>query len=133
MLLRAIAGSACVLLLSALVATTVPAHAPAGDDDLRHVVHLRRQSQSGVVLGDAAVHGTKRVLRHVVSQYGPPFSAVPFLPAQVHGVPVGTAAVSFTDGNTGAFAYVVHDGINVATQTKPITRQVFRAPGTVCQ
>jgi hypothetical protein len=63
----------------------------------------------------------------------PPFSAVSFLPAQVHGVPVGTVAVSFTYGNTGAFAYVVHDGINAATQTKPITREVFRAPGTVCQ
>jgi serine protease len=64
---------------------------------------------------------------------GPPFNAVPFSPAQVHGTPVGTATVSFSDGNDGAFSYQVNDGMNVATQTKAITRQVFRSPGTVCQ
>ncbi len=64
---------------------------------------------------------------------GPPFNAVPFSPAQVHGTPVGTATVSFSDGNNGAFSYQVNDGMNAATQTKAITRQVFRSPGTVCQ
>jgi hypothetical protein len=64
---------------------------------------------------------------------GPAFNAVPFSPALVHGTPVGTATVSFTDGNAGTFSYQVNDGANVALQSKPITRQVFRSPGTVCQ
>ncbi len=64
---------------------------------------------------------------------GPAFSAVPFSPAAVHGTPVGTATVSFNDGNAGTFSYQVNDGANVASQSKPITRQVFRPPGTVCQ
>ena len=33
------------------------------------------------------------------------------------------------NGNAGQFAYTV----NGASQTKAITRQVFRTPGTVCQ
>jgi serine protease len=64
---------------------------------------------------------------------GPPFSTVSFSPTQVQGTPVGTAAVSFSNGNSGAFSYDVKDGLNVAKQSKAITRQVFRAPGTVCQ
>ncbi len=39
------------------------------------------------------------------------------------------ATFTFTDGNTGTFAYTV-DG---TTQSKPITRQVFRTPGTACR
>jgi hypothetical protein len=33
------------------------------------------------------------------------------------------------------FTYIVDfiDGVNKATQSKAISRQVFRAPGTVCQ
>jgi len=64
---------------------------------------------------------------------GPPFNAVPFDPNLVTRTTVGTATFTFTDGNTGSFAYSVNDGANVATQTKSITRQVFRLPGTVCQ
>jgi hypothetical protein len=66
---------------------------------------------------------------------GPAFSAVPFDPSQVTRTPVGSANFRFTNGNAGVFTYVVDfdDGINKATQSKPITRQVFRAPGTVCQ
>jgi len=60
---------------------------------------------------------------------GPPFNAVPFDPAKVSGTVVGTATFTFTDGNTGTFAYTV----NAVTQTKAITRDVFVAPGTVCQ
>jgi hypothetical protein len=37
--------------------------------------------------------------------------------------------LTFSDGNTGTFAYTV----NGIARTKPITRQVFRAPGTVCR
>jgi len=60
---------------------------------------------------------------------GPPFNAVPFLPANVTATAVGTATFTFTDGNTGTFDYTV----NGVTQTKSITREVFVSPGTVCQ
>jgi len=60
---------------------------------------------------------------------GPAFDAVPFLPGSVGLSPVGTMMLTFADGNTAAFAYAV-DGI---AQSKTITRQVFRVPGTVCQ
>jgi len=65
---------------------------------------------------------------------GPAFNAVPFDPTRVTRTPVGTATFTFTDGNTGTFTYNVDlgDGVNKATQSKAITRQVFRAPGTVC-
>lgn len=59
----------------------------------------------------------------------PAFSAVPFLPANVGLTLVGTLTLSFTNGNNATFAYTV----NGVTQTKQITRQVFRTPGTVCQ
>ena len=60
---------------------------------------------------------------------GPAFDAQPFDPDRVVQIPVGTATLSFADGNAGTFAYNV-DGV---PQSKPITRQVFRAPGTTCQ
>jgi hypothetical protein len=64
---------------------------------------------------------------------GSAFGAVPFGPVQ-HS-PVGTATFTFTDGNTGTFAYSVDlgDGANNGSQAKAITRQVFRPPGTICQ
>jgi len=60
---------------------------------------------------------------------GPPFSAVPFNPANVIATQVGTVNLTFTDGQTGTFNYTV----NGVTQTKSITRQIFVPPGTVCQ
>lgn len=60
---------------------------------------------------------------------GPPFNAVPFDPSTVARTPVGTASFAFADGNSATFAYTV-DGI---AQTKGITRQIFRTPGTVCR
>jgi hypothetical protein len=60
---------------------------------------------------------------------GPAFNSVPFNPSAVVATPMGTATLTFSDGNTGVFAYTV-DGV---TQSKSITREVFRAPGTVCQ
>ena len=60
---------------------------------------------------------------------------MPFDPTKVTVTAVGTASFTFTDGNNGTFNYSVDlgDGVNKATQSKAITRQVFRAPGTVCQ
>jgi hypothetical protein len=60
---------------------------------------------------------------------GPAFSAVPFDPAQVTLSAAGAATFTFTDGNHGSFAYTV----NGIAQTKAITRQVFRPPGTLCR
>ena len=60
---------------------------------------------------------------------GPPFSAVPFDPAQVTATPVGTATFTFSDGAHATFAYTV----NGVSQAKAITREVFVSPGTYCQ
>ena len=57
---------------------------------------------------------------------GPPFNSVPFNPSQVIGIAVGTGTLTFTDLNTGTFAYTV----NGVTQTKSITRQIFDQPPT---
>lgn len=66
---------------------------------------------------------------------GPAFNAVPFDPNQVTKTQVGLATFKFSNGNAGTFTYIVDlgDGVNKATQSKAITRQVFRPPGTVCQ
>jgi hypothetical protein len=66
---------------------------------------------------------------------GPAFNAVPFDPLNVAYTPVGTLTLSFADGNSVTFAYTVTLGTPPvsATQTKQLTRLVFRAPGTVCQ
>jgi N-acetylneuraminic acid mutarotase len=60
---------------------------------------------------------------------GPPFSSVPFDSSQVTHATVGNAVVTFTDGNNGTSTYT----LNGVSQTKPLTRFVFRAPGTVCE
>ncbi|HYR01484.1 MAG TPA: M12 family metallopeptidase [Casimicrobiaceae bacterium] len=65
---------------------------------------------------------------------GPAFGSVAFDPTKVGRTAVGTATFTFSDGNNGTFAYSVDlgDGVNKANRAKAITRQVFRAPGTVC-
>jgi serine protease len=60
---------------------------------------------------------------------GPAFNAVRFDPSTVVRTPVGSATLAFANGNAGTFRYTV----NGASGQKAITRQVFRAPGTVCQ
>jgi len=60
---------------------------------------------------------------------GPPFDAVPFDPTTVTATPVGTASLSFDNGNDGRFSYA----LNGTSRTKQITREVFRAPGTTCR
>ena len=66
---------------------------------------------------------------------GQAFNAIPFDPTKITRTTVGTAALTFTDGNNGMFSYSVDlgDGVNKGTQAKAITRQVFRVPGTTCQ
>ena len=60
---------------------------------------------------------------------GPAFDAVPFDPALVTMTAVGTATLTFANGNSATFAYTV-DG---NSQAKQITREIFVAPGTLCQ
>jgi hypothetical protein len=60
---------------------------------------------------------------------GPAFNALPFNPANVVPTAVGSATLTFSDGNNATFAYTV----NGVAQNKAITREVFAAPGTVCQ
>jgi serine protease len=67
------------------------------------------------------------------STTGPPFNAVPFRPADVTASPVGSATIRFTDGDTGILSYTVGLPGGSSAQSKAITREVFRAPGTVCQ
>lgn len=64
---------------------------------------------------------------------GPPFNAVPFLPANVVPTPVGTATFTFSDGDSGTFSYSVNTPAGAVLQSKSITRQIFRTPGTACQ
>lgn len=59
---------------------------------------------------------------------GPAFDAVPFDPDNVTRMVVGSAGLAFSDGNHAAFTYDLF-GVD---QTRAITRQVFRPPGTAC-
>jgi hypothetical protein len=59
---------------------------------------------------------------------GPAFSAMPWNPAQVAPVAVGTATLTFADFNRATFAYTV----GAVSQQKEITRQVFAAPVPTC-
>jgi len=59
---------------------------------------------------------------------GPPFAAMPFDPSQVVRTVVGSAVLTFADGDNASFAYTV----NGITQSKAITRQVYAAPVPNC-
>jgi hypothetical protein len=65
----------------------------------------------------------------IVRTTGPSFDSVPFDPKGVTLTDVGSLTLTFKNGNQGTFAYTL-DGV---TQTKSITRQIFRTPGTICQ
>jgi predicted dienelactone hydrolase len=60
---------------------------------------------------------------------GPPFYSVPFNPASVVPTEVGKVTLTFQTGNAATFSYEV----NGIPGSKSITREVLRAPGTVCQ
>jgi len=60
---------------------------------------------------------------------GPAFSANPWSPAGVGATQVGTGTFTFSAQNAGTFGYTV----NGVTQSKPIVRQVFGSPATVCR
>ena len=60
---------------------------------------------------------------------GPAFSSGSWNNSAVTVTQVGTGTISFSDMNNGSFAYTV----NGISQTKPITRQVFSTPATICR
>ncbi|HQY48274.1 MAG TPA: hypothetical protein PLE38_15020, partial [Usitatibacteraceae bacterium] len=60
---------------------------------------------------------------------GPAFSANPWNGGAVLANEVGTVSLAFTDADTGTFTYT-YAGV---TQSKPITRQAFAIPATVCR
>lgn len=60
---------------------------------------------------------------------GPAFNASPWNPARVTATAVGSATFSFNDDNNGTFTATV----NGVTQAKPITRQVYSNPTSVCR
>lgn len=64
---------------------------------------------------------------------GSPFNAVPFDPTKVAAQAVGTATFTFANGNSATFDYSVSTAAGVVHQTKTIVREVYAAPGTVCQ
>jgi hypothetical protein len=65
----------------------------------------------------------------IKSVTGPPFNAEPFDPDAVTRTTVGNGTITIVDGNHATFDYTV----NGITQSKSLVRQVFAAPGTVCQ
>ena len=64
---------------------------------------------------------------------GPPFNATPFRPSDVKALAVGSATIRFTDGDSGLFAYTISVAGATTAQSKAITREIFRTPGTACQ
>jgi serine protease len=59
---------------------------------------------------------------------GPPFNSVPFASSKVVETVVGSATLTFADGDNATFAY----NVNGIVQSKPITRQLFAAPLPSC-
>jgi hypothetical protein len=59
---------------------------------------------------------------------GPVFNAAQWNPAAVHATDVGAVLLAFGDASTGTFSY----GLAGVSQSKPITREVFSTPATVC-
>ena len=81
-----------------------------------------------LVMSDGAKTGPGTYSGALYRTTGPAFSANPWDATHVGVSQVGTATFTFSDASDGTFAYTV-DGIS---QSKPITRQVYGAPATVC-
>jgi hypothetical protein len=59
---------------------------------------------------------------------GPAFNSAAWDPSRVSLVPVGSMGLAFTDGASGVFSY----DVNGVAGSKPITRDLFATPPTVC-
>ena len=60
---------------------------------------------------------------------------MPSIPSKVVNELVGSATLTFADGNNATFAYTVMIAPlpGPVSQIKTITREIFAAPGTTCQ
>jgi len=65
---------------------------------------------------------------------GPAWGSLPFDSSAVSYIRLGTMRLAFIDGNNALFSYNINSqgAGGSSSQTKEITRQVFREPGTVC-
>jgi hypothetical protein len=72
--------------------------------------------------------GTGRYTGTLYRTTGPAFDTASWNRAAVAATPVGTLTLAFGDASNGTFTYTV----NGVTQSKPITRQVFSTPATMC-
>jgi hypothetical protein len=59
---------------------------------------------------------------------GSPYFTQPWDSQDLAPIEVGTATFTFANGNSATFDYTVND----VTRSKPITREIFNAPGTEC-
>ncbi|HET9577118.1 MAG TPA: hypothetical protein VFP44_04780 [Usitatibacter sp.] len=82
-----------------------------------------------LVGSDIARTGPNTFTGSLFTTTGPAFNASPWNPSQVVVTPAGTATFTFSDANNGTFAYTV----NGVSQAKPITRQLFSSPPSVCR
>ncbi len=79
-----------------------------------------------VVMSDGEKTGNNTYSGALYTTVGPAFNADPWDPKQVQATQVGTGTFTFSDANNGTFAYT----LNGISQTKSITRQVFRHRAT---
>ena len=61
--------------------------------------------------------------------WGPPFNAQPWNSSQVSVMPVGSVTLTFSDAANGRFSSTAMG----VTQSKPIIRQAFSSPATLCR
>lgn len=73
--------------------------------------------------------GTGTYTGELLRTTGPAFNRFPFPIDSVVATAVGSVTLTFAHGNSAQFSYTV----NGIAQTKRITRQVFKSPGTVCE
>jgi hypothetical protein len=81
------------------------------------------------VLPAGAKTGTRTYSGELYRTTGPAFSASPWNGSQVDVKSVGSASLAFTDAENGTFTYTVEG----RTFSKPITRQVYSTPRSVCR
>ena len=80
-----------------------------------------------------AGHGARRLQRHALFDDRAAVQRRSVSSGRRDGVASGKRTIRFTDGDSGILSYTVGLPGGSSAQSKAITREVFRAPGTVCQ
>jgi hypothetical protein len=81
-----------------------------------------------LVIPDAELTAPGTYTGAIYRTTGPAFSATPWNKDLVTVTAAGTATFTFSDGNTGTFAYT----LGSVSQSKAIVRQAYSSPLTVC-